>query len=524
MEQAVLSCRFPSVRRHSIDVSTLKRIQALPPAHQAEMYKLVEAQERAEKIEAARGSFIGYVKYMWPAFIEGKHHIKMADAFDRVISGECKRLIINMGPRFTKSEFASKFLPSKYFGHYPDRKIIQTTHTADFSKAWGRKTRNLVGSKPYQELFPDTLLVADSKAAGKWTTNHDGEYNAIGTGGNIAGIGADLFIIDDPHSEQDYIRALGGDASAFEDVFTWFQTGPRQRLQPDAAIVIVMTRWHMRDLTGKLIKRMVSNPLADQWDLIELPATFGDDTEEDPLRSLWPEFWPVDQLRATKSGLSVAQWNAQYLQNPTAEEGALVKREWWKIWERDKAPDCDYVIQSWDTAFSKKESADYSACTTWGVFKFLNEETGEFQNNIILLDAFRERMNFPRLKQVALEMYNERKPDAFIVEAKASGQPLIQELRRMGIIVSEFTPTRGNDKVVRVNAVSDLFSSGVVWCPDVRWADEVMEEFAAFPVGEHDDYVDASTQALLRFRQGGFLPIKTDFEDEPIYPRTYSPY
>ena len=502
---------------------TIKQIRDLPTAEKSELLALVEEIEKAEEKHEARDSFMGYVNHMWPGFIEGKHHHKMAEAFDRVIEGTCKRLIINMGPRFTKSEFSSFLLPSKFFGHFPEKKIIQTTHTADFSKAWGRKVRNLVGTKRYQDIFPGTALVPDSKAAGQWSTSQGGEYFAIGTGGNIAGKGADLFIIDDPHSEQDYIRALGGDAAAFEDVYEWFQTGPRQRLQPNAAIVIVMTRWHMRDLTGKLIKRMTSNPQADQWEIIELPATFGDDTEEDPLRSLWPEFWSTAELRATKSGLSVAQWNAQYLQNPTAEEGALVKREWWRKWERDEPPECEYVIQSWDTAFSKKESADYSACTTWGVFYNINDD-GEKLTNIILLDAYRERMDFPRLKKVALEMYTERSPDAFIVEAKASGTPLIAELRAIGIPVQEFCPTRGNDKVVRVNAVSDLFSSGIVWYPDRRWADEVIEEFASFPVGENDDYVDSGTQALLRFRQGGFIRMLSDEEDEPIYRKRYSPY
>lgn len=506
-----------------LDKATLLKIQNLPYAEQLEAFNKVKKLQHLEGVDKAHRSFMGYVKHIWPTFIEGKHHQIMADAFDRVIQGKCRRLIINMAPRHTKSEFASHLLPSYFFGHFPEKKIIQTTHTADFSKAWGRKVRNLVATAPYQEVFKGTELVADSKAAGKWSTSAGGEYNAIGTGGNIAGIGADLFIIDDPHSEQDYIRALGGDASAFEDVYEWYQTGPRQRLQPNAAIVIVMTRWHLRDMTGKLVKRMVSDPTGDKWEVIELPATFGDDTEEDPLRSLWPEFWSVDELRKTKSGLSVAQWNAQYLQNPTAEEGALVKREWWRLWERDEPPECDYVIQSWDTAFSRKESADYSACTTWGVFT-LKDGSGFPQTNIILLDAYRERMDFPRLKQVALEMYKERSPDLFLVENKASGAPLIAELRSIGIIVSEFTPTRGNDKVVRVNSVSDLFSSGIVWRPDTRWADEVVEEYASFPVGEHDDYVDSGTQALMRFRQGGFIRMVTDEDDEPMYRQSYSPY
>ena len=483
------------------------------------MLTLLEDLDHAEDIDRARTSFMGYIDFMWDGFIYGRHHKIMGEAFDRVLSGECKRLIINMAPRHTKSEFASKFLPSMFLGLFPNKKIIQATHTADFSKDWGRKTRNIVKSKKYQELFPDTELMADAKAAGKWDTGAGGEYNAVGTGGGVAGKGADLFIIDDPHTEQDYIRALGGDASAFEDVYEWYQTGPRQRLQPDAAIVIVMTRWHMRDLTGKLIKKMTQNPKADQWEVIEFPAIM-----PETQTALWPQFWSTEALEATREELSVAQWNAQYLQAPTAEEGALVKREWWRIWEKEEPPECEYIIQSWDTAFSAKEAADYSACTTWGVFYLEDKEKGTTSTNIILLDAYKERLEFPALKQKAYDMYVERKPDAFIVEAKASGTSLIQELRLKGIIVSEFTPTRGNDKVVRVNAVADMFFQGVVWCPDTRWADEVMEEFASFPVGEYDDLVDSSTCALLRFRNGGFIPLDTDEEDEPTSRRTYSPY
>lgn len=505
------------------DPEVLTKIEGLPIEHQRELLDILETAYKKQQLSDAHGSFINYVRYVWPGFIQGKHHLIMANAFDRVMNGLCKRLIINMGPRHTKSEFASYLLPSMFLGRYPHKKVIQATHTADFSKAWGRKTRNLVASPKFKKLFPDTKLMADSKAAGKWDTSEGGEYYAVGTGANIAGKGADLFIIDDPHSEQDYIRALGGDSSAFEDVYEWYTSGPRQRLQPGAAIVIVMTRWHMRDLTGKLIKQM-SLGTGDAWELIEFPATFGEDTEDDPLRALWPEFWPVEELRKTKSVLSVAQWNAQYLQNPTAEEGALVKRDWWKTWEREKPPQCEFIIQSWDTAFEKKESADFSACTTWGIFDHPDDD-GVLQKNIILLDAYRERMEFPKLKETAYRMYKERMPDSFLVEKRASGAPLIYELRQMGIPVAEFTPSRGNSKLVRVNAVSDLFASGRVWCPETRWAEEVKEEFASFPVGEHDDYVDSSTQALLRFRQGGFLPLQTDEPMEEInYRKPYSPY
>jgi predicted phage terminase large subunit-like protein len=347
-------------------------------------------------------------------------------------------------------------------------------------------------------------LRSDSKAAGRWSTNANGEYFAIGVGGTVTGKGADLLIIDDPHSEQEASLAAG-DPSVFDKVYEWYTSGPRQRLQPGGSIVVVMTRWSKRDLTGKICQAMVDRD-GDEWEIISLPAIKRNE------KPLWPEFWSYEELDKLRIELPLSKWQAQYQQDPTSEEGALVKREWWKAWEQERPPQCHYVIQSWDTAFTKSERADYSACTTWGVF-FLNEN--EEDPNIILLDAFKERMEFPTLKERAFDMYKDWEPDSFIVEAKASGAPLIFELRRMGIPVQEFTPTRGNDKISRVNSVSDLFASGKVWAPRKRWAEEVIEELAAFPNSDHDDLVDSTTQALLRFRRGGFIVLPSDEPDEP---------
>jgi len=496
----------------------MKAILALPVLEQSRLLDDIKRLEHAEKLEVARQTMYGYTKHLWPSFIEGRHHRVMDEAFDRVIAGTCKRLIINMGPRHTKSKKASYLLPSKYLGHYPDRKIIQTSHTAELAVGFGRDVRNLVATEEYRELFPNTLLSADAKAAGRWTTSEKGEYFAIGVGGAVAGKGADLLIIDDPHSEQEL---MSGDAAIFDRVYDWYTGGPRQRLQPGGAIVVVMTRWSLRDLTGQIVKHMTQRVGHDQWEIIEFPVLFDADTDNP--RALWPEFWPLEELLAIREELPNSKWMAQYMQNPTSEEGALVKKDWWQIWERDEPPECEYIIQSWDTAYKKTERSDYSACTTWGVF-YIKGDDGENHANIILLDAFKERLEFPDLKRKAFQMWKERQPDAFIIEAKASGLPLVYELRQMGIPVQEFTPTRGNDKVVRVNAVSDLFSSGVVWCPQTRWAEAVMDEFVAFPVGEHDDLVDASTQALLRFRQGGFLRLHTDEDEEPVHRKTFSPY
>ena len=485
----------------------LSKIQNLSLEDKQELLSLLEELDEAKAREACSQNYLKFVYEMWSAFIHGKHHEVMAEAFERVANGELKRLIINMPPRHTKSEFASYLLPAWFLGRYPDKKIIQTAHTAELAVGFGRKVRNLVNSKDFKRIFPNVSLQADSKAAGRWNTNKGGEYFAIGVGGAVTGKGADLLIIDDPHSEQE---GSSSDTNVFNRTYEWYTSGPRQRLQPNGSIVMVMTRWHQKDLTGQVVDASVKRGGADQWEVIELPAILPSGSP------LWSEFWKLKELEALKAELPTSKWMAQYQQDPTAEEGALVKREWWQEWEYQEPPQCEFIIQSWDTAFLKSERADFSACTTWGVFYKECEEDGQYAPNIILLDAHKERLEFPELKKVAMEKYNAYKPDAFIVEAKAAGMPLIFELRQMGIPVQEYTPSRGNDKISRVNAVSDLFASGIVWAPQTRWAEEVIEEFAAFPNAEHDDLVDSSTQALLRFRQGGFVPLYSDEEEEEL--------
>jgi len=436
---------------------------------------------------------------MWPEFIEGSHHKIISEKFNKLASGEIKRLIINMPPRHTKSEFASTLLPAWMIGKHPDLKIIQSTHTTELAVRFGRKAKNIIDSEEYKKVFKTTLR-EDSKAAGRWETNSKGEYFAAGVGGAITGRGADLLIIDDPHSEQDALNA-----QALERAYEWYTSGPRQRLQPGGRIVLVMTRWNQKDLTGKLLNAQKESK-ADQWEVIEFPAILPNG------KPAWPEYWKLDELESVKASLSIGKWNAQWMQNPTAEEGSIIKREWWQTWEKEQMPQLHHVIQSYDTAFMKKESADYSAITTWGVF-YPSEDSGP---NLILLDAVKERFEFPELRRVAMEQYQYWNPETIIIESKASGLPLTYELRKMGLPVVNFTPSRGNDKHTRVNAVAPLFESGKIWAPDLKFAEEVIEECAAFPYGDHDDLVDSMTQAVMRFRQGGFIEHPEDQQDQDL--------
>jgi predicted phage terminase large subunit-like protein len=489
---------------NNIDISKL-------PVDVRKQFLQLKVMHAEKKIQnKAKTDFMAFVKAVWPEFIEGPHHRVVAKKFNDLATGKIKRLIVNMPPRHTKSEFASFLLPAWMVGRNPKLKIIQATHTGELAVRFGRKAKTLIDSQEYAKIF-DTRLREDSQAAGRWETAQGGEYFAAGVGGAITGRGADLLIIDDPHSEQDAMSP-----TAMENAYEWYTSGPRQRLQPGASIVLVMTRWSKKDLTGILLKNQ-KEIKGDQWEVVEFPAILDHGSKPE---AVWPQYWGLEELEKVKATLPVGKWNAQWMQRPTSEEGALIKREWWRTWDHDEPPNLHYVIQSYDTAYLKKETADFSAITTWGVF-YPNEDSPA---NLILVDAIKGRYEFPELRRIALDQYKYWNPESVIVEAKAAGLPLTYELRQMDIPVQNFTPSKGNDKHVRVNTCAPLFESGMIWAPDQKFAEEVIEECAAFPHGDHDDLVDSTTQAIMRFRQGGFLRHPEDYVLEKRAPRKFVYY
>ena len=340
-----------------------------------------------------------------------------------------------------------------------------------------------------------------------------------GVGAALAGRGADFLIVDDPFSEQDI---LNGNYEVFQKAYEWFAYGARTRLMPGGRCAIVHTRWHPADLIGQIARDMARVEGMDQYHFFEFPAIFNENTEDE--RALWPEFYNLEALKRTKASMPLFQWNAQYQQNPTAEEGAIAKREWWRKWEKDEAPSCEYIIMTLDAAAEKNNRADFTALLTWGVFS--DEVLTEGNPHVILLNAINVRVEFPELKELALREYREWRPDAFIVEKKSNGTPLYQEMRRMGVVIQEFTPHRGTgDKVARLNAVADIIRSGMVWYPAGRkWAEEVIEQVAAFPASANDDMVDCTSMALARFRNGGFIRLDSDEQDEQTYRRKAAYY
>ena len=485
----------------------LANVDHLNEAELTELDALVSELEERQSVERIRDDLIAFCCHMQADYKVGNHHRRLAHLLQDIEARRKDRICVSVPPRHGKSQMVSIYYAAWYLGKNPDHKIMLVSHTTDLAVDFGRKVRNLINTPEYQEIFPDTQLAKDSKSAGRWNTSLGGEFFAAGVGSALAGRGAHLLLVDDPHSEQD---VLSGNFEVFEKAYEWFAFGARTRLMPGGAVAIVHTRWHQDDLIGRLIRDMTNNEGADQYEVFEFPAILETDKGE---KALWPEFFDLPALHRTKASMPAFQWNAQYQQKPTAEEAAVIKREWWRQWKHPDPPPCEYIIMSLDAAAETHNRADFTALTTWGVF--LNEE--EDAHQLILLNSIKRRLEFPELKRLCTEEYNAWEPDSFIVEKKSAGVAIYQEMRRVGIPVQEYTPHRGTgDKMARLNSVSDIIASGMVWVPEHRWAEEVVEEIAGFPFMSHDDLVDSSVMALMRFRQGGFIRLPDDWEDDPL--------
>ena len=480
-------------------------LRRMRPDEMADMLALLDELEERKRVSLAQQDFLSFIAAVDPTYKFGVHLKRLGGLLMNVEEGAKDRIAVSMAPRFGKSQMISIYYPAWYLGRHPDHKVIVASHTADLAVDMARKVRNLMQTQEYRRIFPEVSIAADAKAAGKWNTNKGGEYYATGVGGALAGRGGHLIIVDDPLSEQDI---KNGNTDSLDTTYEWFRSGLRTRLMPGGRLAILHTRWHMRDLIGRLIKDAAMNPDADQYEVFEFPAILNEDDPERS-KSLWPEQWPLESLLRTKASMPAWQWNAQYQQNPTAQESAIIKRDWIRWWPHESPPPCEFIVQAYDTALTTKERSDYSVCQTWGVFT--DEQDGS--TNVILLNRVKGKYEFPELKAMALQQYKDWEPDSVIVEAKASGQPLIDEMRRSGLFVQDFSPGKGQDKLARLNAVADMFSAGHVWFPETRWASEVVDELLAFPSAEHDDDVDGCTLALHRVRQGGLLRLRTDHED-----------
>ena len=483
----------------------LATLPSLSPKEQESLLSDLDTLAERKALQGARDDFLSFCHRVYPNFKEGPHHRFMKPILHRTKDCTQPRVTISMPPRFSKSETVAFLFVAWYLGHNPSHHIMMVTHTADLSSDFGRKVRNLIDDATYKEIFPDTLVSKDKSASSNWATTLGGKYLAIGIGANVAGHGAHLLICDDLVSEQ---AMLANPEVQFANAWEYMQVGPLQRLMPDGKIVMIGTRWGKKDPIGRALQWAVDNPDSPQWLEVRFPAILPSG------KSLWPEQWDVKELLSKKASMQAQFWAAQYMQEPTSEEGALIKREWWKIWPHEKPPKVEFIIQAWDTAHEIKSRSDYSACVTCGVW---TTEDGE--SRIIILDCVQGRWEFPELKVKVLEQWKQWEPDSLIVEKKAAGAPLIQELRRMNIVVQEVSPSRkglglSNDKYARINAISDIFSSGLVYAPDKRWAHELIDEVASFPYGDHDDKIDCLQMCIARYRDGGFIRLTTDYDDD----------
>lgn len=493
----------------------LQNAHKLPREKKASVLATIRELTERKRAKNRRESLLEFVLHVDKNYKVGAHHRHLARLLEDMAFGRQDRITVSIAPRFGKSQLTSIYFPAWFIGNFPDKKIMMVSHTADLAVDFGRKVRNLVSTDAYKAVFPDVSLAADSKSAGRWSTNKGGEYFAVGVGGALAGRGADLLCIDDPHNEQD---VLNGNYEVFDKAYEWYTYGARTRLMPGGRVAVVATRWAQNDLIGRVIQDMARNPDGDQWEVVEFPAIVESEPPEggDPVqKSLWPDQWSLESLLRTKASMPPFQWNAQYMQNPTSAEAAIIKKEWWRQWEKASPPNCEYIIMALDAAAEENNRADFTALTTWGIF-YRDGDDGAPQANIVLLNSIKERWEFPTLKKRAYEEYKEWQPDWFVVEKKSAGTALYQEMRSAGVPVQEFTPHRGSgDKTARLNSVSDIFASGMVWYPaGRRWAEEVVDEVCGFPAMPNDDLVDSTVMALMRFRTGGFIRLPGDRWDE----------
>lgn len=444
----------------------------------------------------ARKNLIPFCQYTLSSYIVADHLVRLASELEAIERGDLKRLIVTMPPRHGKSEMVSLRFPCWYLGRHPNDYIVQAGYAESIALTHSRRARDIFISSSVRSLFPDIhhrpetagqeQIVAERQSAHEWGTTQGGSYYAVGIGGGLTGRGFNIGIIDDPVKDAEEAES----AVYRERVWEWYQKVFRTRAHPNAAIIVVMTRWHQDDLVGKLLKQAKEAPQADQWTVLHLPAITDN-------KALWTERYPLEELYKLRSSIGSRAFESLYQGNPTIAEGQIIKREWWQYYSTK--PNFNRIIHSWDTAFKDKTKSDYSVCSVWG----------ETDNGYYLLDVWRNKVEFPELKRVAISLYERDKPSVVLVEDKASGQSLIQELQRnTRIPVLPFKID--SDKVARAYSITPLIEAGKVMLPEsANWLFDYVEELSGFPNYTHDDQVDSTTQAL-EFMKGSL-------EQEVIY-------
>jgi predicted phage terminase large subunit-like protein len=500
---------------------------------------LDELLEELVSREEAISSFAKYVEFV--SGLKPPPHLRLVcEKLDAVARGEIRRLMISMPPGHGKSFAASHYFPAYYLSKNPDRNVIFATHKQELSDSFGLKVRNVIKGDEHRRLFPGVGISADKTAAGEWMTTGTGGYHATAVGANVTGRRGDILIGDDLLSG---IQAAESESER-NKLWSWYGADFfTRRKNKDTPIVLIGTRWHLGDHMGRL-DQAERDGEGEKWERVILPAMA---VEKDilgrkPGDALWPEQFPKEELENIRRQPSTTSriWSSLYQQNPVVDDGGIIDQTWFKWWRSPEPPKVKYVLQAWDTALTANKTSAFSASTTWGVF---DDDNGI--PNLILLSAWRERAEWPILRRMVqrmatdyrddnyklpIKVSRERAPDTVLVEAKANGQMLIQDLGRAGIVATPFNPDKFGDKIARVRLVTDLIENGRIWLPTMKnspdqlrpWARDFMEQCVQFPAADSRDWVDTMTMAFLRIKQSGWV-ANTEDPYEPVYDTPLEP-
>ena len=442
------------------------------------------------------------------------HIDAISDHLQAVVEGDIKRLIINVPPRHMKSISVAVNLPAWTWASQPEKKFLYASYAAGLSIRDSTKCRRLIDSPWYKDRWGDRFsLTDDQNQKQRFENSQTGYRIATSVGGALTGDGGDIICIDDPHNVVD------ADSSTVRlGVLDWWDQAMQTRLNDPrtGAFIIIMQRVHEQDLTGHVL----ANQLGDEWDHLMLPARY-ETNHPTPMKStlgftdprteegelLWPERIDGKTLDNLERSLGSYAAAGQLQQRPSPKGGGILKSKWWVPWEEEKVKNIQYVLQSWDTAFETKESSSFSARTTWAIFNHNGAE------RMIVLEAWYGKVSYPDLRREAQAAYKDWKPDMVLIEKKASGSSLIQDLRAGGVPVMPYTPDR--DKEARAHAASALLEDGRIYYPiNEKWARDLVSICAAFPAHPNDDIVDTCTQAWLRLRKGWFIGHSEDYDPE----------
>lgn len=480
------------------------------------------------------GSFSAFVQGAWHV-LEASRELQWNWHLDTICAHmeafrrrDLKRLILNVPFRTMKSLLVGVFYPSWVWTTEPAHEFLTLSHGGDLATRDAVKMRDLCESQWYQDRWGSRVSFSvDQNTKQYYKNTAGGHRNAQGLTAGLTGKGGDTILIDDPHDAE---KAQSEDVR--NAALSAYDRKVSNRLNDPAngGICIIMQRLHVNDLTGHVLQKK-----GQRWVHLKIPMEYtGKPTfksaagkqYDDPRRKvgelLWPKRFPADVVREFKVDLGTYGAAGQLQQEPTPDGGGILKREWWRKWPHEKPPQCDYIIQVYDTGFEEKEENDFSARTTWGIFEYedpteTGRKGGRARYNAILLDRFEKRVSFPELRREAQTAYNRFRPDRVLVEKKASGHSLLQELRRNKVPVKALKADIS--KRARAHAASGVLESGAVWYMDRQWAQEVIERCsnATFTDKDHaglNDIPDTCVYAWLHLRNQFWLQLPDEDDEE----------